>query len=290
MKVKLLLLEGSHEVIITHRIILLLNIYNFITPTKQGIRNYEQDFPECFGDNKINLKSFYNARINARNYNTKGIFYDIAPYFYFNQNNSTLLITWNYNGKNNKQEINAIFNTIESLVFDVSRFDNAEIESFSVFIHTDSDDDIEVSKNEFIYQFTNKDVLNVGGNLNEKAANTHIYTDSLKLNSKYSCFQFVADAPVSLFLLTTDPVATSGNLDSIVKDLLSRNENYELINQMVDKETYRERNNKKSVIGALGQEFEPGSSNAVILSNIQFISDEQIRESMLFEIINSFVN
>jgi len=291
MTVKLILIEGSHEVSFIHRLILLNNNFSFIKPTE--IKVFEQKYSDVFGQKRINLTEFYKARLaKGALYNDRGHYYDLAPFFYFNLVTNTLVITWNYEGRTNKKLINEAVELLGILIFDSGRFAKDEIKKFSIFIQTDADDNIEASKDEFVGQFEDGDCFEIADQ-NSSFNELNINSDIFRLKAISPCFNFVDEVIVYLYLLTTNIKSTDGNLDSVIQTLLQQNTYFDIIKEMVHNEAYRTTGlakKRKCIIGALGQEFAGGYSNSVMLSNSDFISDIQIMSTDFSKAVNYFLN
>ena len=292
MNVKLSLLEGAHEVAFVHRMIPLLG-YEFITPDKEGIKIYENKIPDIFCDNKINLDKFYQSRLDKlKAYNKKGIYYDLAPFFYYNQQNSSLVICWNYTGNTKVKEINEILELLEITIFTESKFDINQISAFSIFIQTDADNNLEFSRNNFIEQFNHDDYLFRSDSF-EPISEYNIHKNALILNpDKKDFYKYSQTIPVILYMLTTDKDTNAGNLDTLIQQLLKNKVHYNTIDNIINHPDYKAKETKKnkSLIGAIGQEHEPGSSNAVMIRNSDFITDAQIESTHFFKAVEYFLN
>jgi len=289
MKIKLLLLEGSHEIAFAHRIAKIAGL-RFIEPTQKGIETICVDKPEVFGEGRVNLNNIYTARIKDKFYNKEGVYFDLAPLFYFDDRDSSIVISWNYGGKTNKNQVNYILQSVENIFFRKKEFSVDEITSFSIFLHTDADDDSKVDAQKFIDQFDETDfLLRTGIEINEPD-NTGVYSNAFKIKEEHRCFDYVEKVDVSFYVLTSDIKSTKGNLDMVLDLLLKTQKHHSAISEIVNSEDYKNKGKHKAIIGALGQEYAPGSSNVVFIGDDEFITNDQIRTTDFYKALEVFIS
>lgn len=293
MNIKLILIEGSHETSFVHRMIKLIEGFVFVDPKR--IKDFIQRNPEYFGSNKIDLKTFYDNRITGKLYNEDGILFDLAPLFYFDSTKNIFVIVWCYDGGNgNKTKIDDALTYLANSIFRKARLgDNVKI-PFSIFLQTDSDKDIDKVGKPFLQDFLNKPSqlqLNLKKEEIEikrlRTLEKNLFI--LKKEHRYFTEEFGNDVPVWLFFLTTQENGSEGNMDTLLKEILRGSAHFDKIVDIVEDDNYTSAYKDKSLIGALGQEHAPGSSNAVMIKNKKFIRDDQISETHFFKVIKDFI-
>lgn len=294
MHVKLILAEGSHEAAFLHRMLTLVGGFEFIEPKKEKIEGWSEKLSNYFGNDKINLINFYDKRLKEKQYNKDGVFFDFAPLVFVNKKKGILLIVWAYDGWNQIGKIDLTLKEIGFLVFDESTFTSNEFDSFFIFIHTDADDVGLAERAEaFIQQFKVKNqIQKISDDLDFKQIKTLTKDIFLCLTKEHQYFKagFGSEVSVWFFILTTVEDGSEGNMDTLLKEVLRNSPHFDKIVKFVEDETYRSQSKVKSLIGALGQEYEPGCSNLVMIKNKDFITNEQIKETHFFKVIQEFID